>query len=157
MIFWLLTFFVKVFFFLLFFGSCIMCSCIYMINISTQVIQGKILAIQPWWTIIPRSWLPIRYLNLCAMMLLSIEKPYARIGISPVEHVFNTFLLNLFALKLMATPFFFFLQMLQSKNLQFFFFFLPANSSFYWHLHDLFTLYHQCKSLYLSLQAEDLV
>ena len=41
------------------------------------------------------------------MMLPSIEKPYARIGIWPVEHVFNTFLLNFFALKLMATPFFF--------------------------------------------------
>ena len=41
------------------------------------------------------------------MMLLSIEKPYARIGILPVEHVFNAFLLNLFALKLIATPVFF--------------------------------------------------
>ena len=88
------------------------------------------------------------------MMLLSIEKPYARISILPGEHVFNTFLLNLFALKLMDTPDFFFpLQMLQSKNLQFFW---HANFSFYRHLHDLFTLYYQCKSLYLSLQAEDL-
>ena len=41
------------------------------------------------------------------MMLLSIEKPYARIGVLLVEHVFNTFLLNLFALKLMATPIFY--------------------------------------------------
>ena len=53
------------------------------------------------------------------MMPLSIEKPYARIGVFPVEHVFNTVLLNLFALKLMAILFFF-LQMLQSKKLQFF-------------------------------------
>ena len=53
------------------------------------------------------------------MMPLSIEKPYARIGVFPVEHVFNTVLLNLFALKLMAILFFF-LQMLQSKNLHVF-------------------------------------
>ena len=53
------------------------------------------------------------------MMPLSIEKPYAQIGVFPVEHVFNTVLLNLFALKLMAILFFF-LQMLQSKNLHVF-------------------------------------
>ena len=53
------------------------------------------------------------------MMPLSIEKPYARISIFPVEHIFNTIMLNLFALKLMAILFFF-LQMLQSKKLQFF-------------------------------------
>ena len=88
------------------------------------------------------------------MMLLSIEKPYARISILPVEHVFNTFLLNLFALKLMDTPDFF--SPFKCCSLRTYNFFWHANFSFYRHLHDLFTLYYQCKSLYLSLQAEDL-
>ena len=86
------------------------------------------------------------------MMPLSIEKPYARIGVFPVEHVFNTVLLNLFALKLMVILFFSF----KCCSLRTYTFFQCANFSFYWNLHDLFTLYDQCKSIYFSLQVGDL-